>query len=39
VEVLCRTESGFARVGLYGMGDVVSSTVLPELQVRVNAIW
>ena len=39
VEVLCRAESGFARVGLYGMGDVVSSTVLPELQVGVNAIW
>jgi Uma2 family endonuclease len=39
VEVLDRAASGFERTGLYGMGDVIVSHVLPELRLRVASLW
>lgn len=39
VEVLRPAGSGFARTGLYGMGDTITSGTLPELRVHVADIW
>jgi Uma2 family endonuclease len=39
VEVLQSAEKGFERIGLYGMGDTITSDILPELRVQVAEIW
>jgi Uma2 family endonuclease len=39
VEVLHHAASGFARTGLYGMGDVMVSRILPELRLHVESLW
>jgi Uma2 family endonuclease len=39
VEVLQHTTSGFARTGLYGVGDTLISSVLPDLRINVANIW
>ena len=39
IEVLRYATHGFERMGLYGMGDVLISAVLPQLRVNVADIW
>lgn len=39
VEVLHRAAHGFERTGLYGMGDVIVSQVLPELRLSIASLW
>lgn len=39
VEVLQPGEHGFERLGLHGMGDTITSHMLPELRVQVADIW
>ena len=39
VEVLGLSEGNLARVAMYGSGDLVSSSVLPELPVAVNELF
>jgi Uma2 family endonuclease len=39
VEVLRRCQDGYARAGLYGLGDMLSSTVLAALRLPVDDIW
>lgn len=39
VEVLRHGSHGFERTGLYGMGDVITSAILPDLRVQVTDIW
>lgn len=39
VEVLRLATSGFARTGLYGVGDALISSVLPDLRINVTDIW
>jgi len=39
VEVLRFSSSRFERLGLYGMGDTITSEVLPALYLNVDEIW
>ena len=39
VEILHRVNHHFERSGLYGVGDVITSTVFPGLQLHVETIW
>ena len=39
IEVLHRAASHFEHAGLYGSGDVMTSDVLPGLQLHVEALW
>jgi Uma2 family endonuclease len=39
VEVLRHAAQGFERASLFGMGDVLTSSLLPELRLEVEDIW
>jgi Uma2 family endonuclease len=39
VEVLQFSASGLERFGLYGLGDLIVSRVLPELRLTVDEIF
>jgi hypothetical protein len=34
-----RGVENFERSGLYGMGDMIDSSVLPDLPLRLDDIW
>jgi Uma2 family endonuclease len=38
IEVLCHGDQGFERAGLFGVGDLISSAVLPTFRLRVEEI-
>jgi Uma2 family endonuclease len=39
IEVIQRGAEHFERSGLYGIGDLISSGVLPNLHLRIEDIW
>jgi Uma2 family endonuclease len=39
VEVLKFSSGRWERLGLYGIGDIIMSEVLPELHLKVDEIW
>ena len=39
IEVMQRGGAHFARSGLYGMGDRIDSSVLPDLHLRLDDVW